>query len=93
MQFSTRFPFSEIELFTLFLRYFRDYYDFRDFRVISAFLKLISGKHFSIKRGLERNGKNKNVLEFDIEKDGGIIFNLLLLFNKDHPFKLHSEKP
>jgi hypothetical protein len=26
------------------------------------------------KRGLERNGKNKNGLEFDVEKDGGIIF-------------------
>ena len=26
------------------------------------------------KRGSERNCKNKNVLEFDVEKDGGIIF-------------------
>ena len=26
------------------------------------------------KRGLERKCKNKNVLEFDVEKDGGIIF-------------------
>ena len=26
------------------------------------------------KRGLERNGKNKNVLEIDVETDGGIIF-------------------
>ena len=26
------------------------------------------------KRGLERNCKSKNVLEFDVEKDGGIIF-------------------
>ena len=25
------------------------------------------------KRGLERNYNNKNVLEFDVEKDGGII--------------------
>ena len=25
-------------------------------------------------RSLERNGKNKNDLEFDVEKDGGIIF-------------------
>ena len=25
------------------------------------------------KRGLERNSKNKNILEFDVEKDGGII--------------------
>ena len=27
----------------------------------------------SFKRELERNGKNKNSLEFDVEKDGGII--------------------
>ena len=25
-------------------------------------------------RGIERNCKNKNVLEFDVEKDGGIVF-------------------
>ena len=34
------------------------------------------------KRSLERNGKNKNILEFDVEKDGGIIFcliNIILL--------------
>ena len=28
----------------------------------------------TFQRGLERNGKNRNVLEFDVEKDGGIIF-------------------
>ena len=27
-----------------------------------------------IKKGLEKNGKNKNVFEFDVKKDGGIIF-------------------
>ena len=27
-----------------------------------------------LKRGLERNSESKNVLKFDVEKDGGIIF-------------------
>ena len=35
-----------------------------------------------LKRGLERNGKNKNVLEFDVEKKCGIIF-LIFLLNRD----------
>ena len=30
--------------------------------------------------GLERNGRNKNVLEFDVEKDGWIIFFLNCVF-------------
>ena len=37
--------------------------------------------------GLERNCKSKNVLEFDIEKDGGIVFlRKKVLFEKDYPF-------
>ena len=30
--------------------------------------------------------KNKNLLEFDVKKDGGIII-FIFLFNKDYPFK------
>ena len=30
------------------------------------------------KKGLERNGKNKNVLEFDVEKDGGMFLDLFV---------------
>ena len=38
------------------------------------------------KRGLERNCK-KNALEFDLEKDGGIIFERKkILFINDYPF-------
>ena len=61
---------------------------FRDFRVISAlfprfpryFLGLEMGfpaferERVIFKRGLERNCKSKNVLEFDVIKDDGIIF-------------------
>ena len=39
-----------------------------------------------LKRGLLKNGKNKNVLEIDIEKDGRIFF-----WTKK--FKLHEEYP
>ena len=40
------------------------------------------------KRVLKRNGKNKQFLEFDVEKDCGIIF-LIFLFanNKDNNIK------
>ena len=39
------------------------------------------------KRGLERNGKIKNILEFDEEKDGGIIFGRKqILFKKESSF-------
>ena len=31
------------------------------------------------KRGLERNGKNKKFLEFDVEKEGKIFFGLIKL--------------
>ena len=40
------------------------------------------------KRDKERNGKNKNVLEFDVDKDDGIIFLDFVLLNKDNHFKL-----
>ena len=41
------------------------------FKVRKPYFKL---RKALFKRGLEKNGKNKNVLEFDVEKDGGIIF-------------------
>ena len=39
------------------------------------------------KRSLEKNGKNKDVLEIDVVKDGGIIFWENFLVNKDYLFK------
>ena len=45
------------------------------------------GNHFS--NGLERNNKNKNVWEFDVEKDGGSIFlRKEKIFKKYDPFKV-----
>ena len=34
------------------------------------------------KRGLERKCKSKNVLEFDVEKNGGIIFGIKIVFKR-----------
>ena len=49
--------------------------------------------HFKLRKALfrtslERNGINKNVLEFDVEKDGGYIFLIFILFNKDYNFEI-----
>ena len=46
---------------------------------ITKFYIKVRKPHFQLqkalfKRGFERNFKNNNVLEFDVEKDGGIIF-------------------
>ena len=45
------------------------------FKIRKPYFKL---RKAFFKRGLERNCKNKNVLEFDVEKDVGIIFCLFL---------------
>ena len=40
-----------------------------------------------------KNGKNKNVLEIDVEKDGGIIFlRKKIKRNKEYPFKEENYK-
>ena len=39
------------------------------------------------KRGLERNSKTKKFLEFDVEKDYGIIFYKKIMLKKDNSFK------
>ena len=54
-------------------------YHFRIRKSSAKFYIKIRKPHFKLrkalfKRGLERNGKNRNVLEIDVEKDGGIIF-------------------
>ena len=40
------------------------------------------------KRDLERNGKSKNILEIDVEKDDGIIFWKKYKLDKDNPFNI-----
>ena len=52
---------------TRFPRYFRDFHS----KVRKPHFKLWKAL---FKRGLESNFKNKNVLELDVEKDGGIFF-------------------
>ena len=47
------------------------------------------GKHF-IKRDLERIGRNKDVLKFDVEKDGGIFFLQKKIYNENYPFKFET---
>ena len=50
---------------------------------------------FDFSKGVyvERNGKYKNVLEFDIGKDGGMIFGRkMILFTKYYPFKKKDGK-
>ena len=46
-------------------------------------LNSISVRKALFKRGLEEMGKN--VLEFDVEKEGGIIFYKICLLDKDYP--------
>ena len=65
-----------------------------DFDVKFPLLRLLLEPSFKIqklilKRDLLKNGKNKNVLEIDVEKDGGIILKKKKKksYNKHNPFK------
>ena len=54
-------------------------FHFRIRKSSTKFYIKVRKPHFKLrkalfKRGLERNCKNKNVLEFDVEKDGGVVF-------------------
>ena len=56
------------------------------FKVRKSYFKL---RKAPFKRGLKWKDKNKNVLELDVEKDGGIFFRFLLS-NKDYPFNKYN---
>ena len=59
------------------------------FKIRKHYFKL---RNAIFKRGLERNRNiTKNVLEFEVEKDGGIIC-CKKFFNKDYPFKRKQDK-
>ena len=71
-----------------------DYRNNSDFHILSeilAVLKLISVNLKSnkalFKKSLKINGKNKNGLEFDVEKIVGFLFCFFILLNKDYIFK------
>ena len=77
MEFSTRFPYSEMKIFVQFPRYFRDFsglemgfpaFEMTFFHISSTELHIkVTKPHFKLrkalfKKSLERNCKNKNVL-------------------------------
>ena len=74
---------------TLFPRFPWFPYHLRIMKSSTKFHLKVKVNHF-LKRGLEWNGKNKNVLKFDAAKDWWIIFWKNIFVKKDYPFNIRE---